>query len=103
MSRLGYQRARDFQNEFSAAHNIRREYLEEVFNKGCLQTPGKLATYDWFYKDPDLVFLNSTIEDDGAEICLTGLSVDTISLRSEILALLLIRSPDWWENHKGCI
>jgi len=94
--------AGDVKNEYSVRHNVFREYLEELFNKRELESPPATATFDWFYDGyPDLQFLFRLLDNrDEAELLFTGLAVDLFCLRPEILTLLLIRSPDWWESHK---
>jgi hypothetical protein len=95
--------AGDVKNEYSVGHNVFREYLEELFNKRELESPPATAAFDWFYdRYPDLQFLFRLLDNrDEAELLFTGLAVDLFSLRPEILTLLLIKSPEWWENHKG--
>jgi len=89
----------DFDNEYSVEHNVYREYLEEVFNVEEVRRSGGHATYDYFYENPNLLYLKDLIKDNKAKILLTGIAVDLLDLRPEICVLILIQTTEWFENH----
>jgi hypothetical protein len=93
----------EIEKEYSIRHNVFREYLEEIFGKRELEHPRPVATFDDFYKDPDLRYLRTLLEGESkeAELLLTGVAVDLFNLRPEILVLLLIKSADWWQIHSS--
>jgi len=82
--------------EFSVRHNVFREYLEEVFD--IPEAKGEEA-YDYFYNNPRLEFLCKFLGLGFAQLFLTGVAVDLLSLRPEICTLLLIRTPEWYSYH----
>lgn len=76
--------------EWTLKHHLYREYLEELVGmpEGDAEMQSHLALKD--LKD---------MEDDGrAVIQLTGASMNLLTLRLEISAMLLIHDANWWKN-----
>jgi len=83
--------------EFNLLHNIRREFLEELFN---VKAP-KDALYNWFYKRKPVQYLNEMLKTGEAELWLTGVVVNLLNLRPEICVLLRIKTPKWYADHSS--
>ena len=79
-------------NEWSARHQILREFLEELFDM-----PEQPAAHRWdfFYEHPALKQLLALMDAGKASLYLTGVVLNLLTLRPEIAALLLIRDPAW--------
>jgi hypothetical protein len=91
----------DYKTEFQIRrHQIEREYLEEVFHyeeaKGISTTTEK---FEWYADKPELKYIRSLINQNAAELLFTGITIDLFNLRPEICTLLLIKTPDWYNNH----
>ena len=92
--------AGDWMNEFSVEHQVFREYLEEVFNIEEVRKPPSTPSFDYFYKNPNLMYLKELLSDTSkARLMFTGVAVDLFNLRPEICTLLLIETSDWAKNH----
>lgn len=85
----------DFANpeEWSVKHQVLREVLEEMFNMPEQWAPQR---WDFFYQHPALLYLQSLMEAGKAELCLTGVIINLLTLRPEISTLLLIHDPEWY-------
>lgn len=79
--------------EWSITHQVLREVLEELFNMPEETTP---ESWDFFYQHPALVYLRSLLEAGAAQLYLTGVILNLLTLRPEISTLLFIRDPDWY-------
>ena len=79
--------------EWSVRHQVLREVLEELFNMPEEWSP---ESWDFFYQHPALLYLQSLMAAGKAELCLTGLIVNLLTLRPEISTLLLIHDPEWY-------
>ncbi|MEN3011239.1 MAG: hypothetical protein ABDI20_09875 [Candidatus Bipolaricaulaceae bacterium] len=88
------------EQEFSVTHQLYREYLEELFNIREVETlnTGPLR-YDYFYNDPNLLYLNDLLRNKEAQLLFTGVAVDLLNLRPEICTLLLIKTSEWIDFH----
>ena len=87
---------RYFDAEFCLWHVIRREYVEELFN---VHRPEHHGSYDWFYYHPYVQHLDALLKDGKAQLWRTGVVIDMCNLKPEVTALLLIRDPNWHEQH----
>jgi transcriptional regulator with XRE-family HTH domain len=85
------------EDDFAVAHNIYREYLEELFNRPD-PVEGEMR-HDYFYDDPRLLYLRSLMESGKAELFFTGVTVNLMSLRPDICTVLLIKSEEWYQRH----
>lgn len=85
----------DRNEEFCLLHNIRREFLEELFHV----RPPKDASYSWFFAHKPIQYLDKMFETGEAEIWLTGIIVNLFNLRPEICTLLRIKTPRWYADH----
>ena len=85
----------DFANaqEWSVKHQVLREVLEEMFNMPEELTPER---WDFFYQHPALLYLQELMDAGKAELCLTGVIINLLTLRPEISTLLLIHDPEWY-------
>lgn len=79
--------------EWSVKHQVLREVLEEMFNMAEEWAPER---WDFFYQHPALLYLQSLMEAGKAELCLTGVIINLLTLRPEISTLLLIHEPEWY-------
>jgi len=86
-----------FEEEFSVAHNIYREYLEEIFNRPEPKEGESEPRY--FYNDPCLTDLLDLLGRRKAQLFFTGLAVNLLNLRPAICTLLLIKDPNWYKSH----
>ncbi|WKZ19457.1 MAG: hypothetical protein QY310_02590 [Candidatus Jettenia sp. CY-1] len=83
--------------EFCLLHNVRREFLEELFG---VKAP-KGASYRWFFQHKPIQYLDKMLEAGEAEIWLTGVVVNLMNLRPEICMLLRIKTPQWYAIHSS--
>ncbi len=85
----------DFSNpqEWSVRHQVLREVLEEMFNMPEERQPER---WDFFYQHPALLYLQALMDAGAAELCLTGVIINLLTLRPEISTLLLIHDPEWY-------
>jgi hypothetical protein len=88
-----------YEEEYSVTHNIFREYLEEVFNIEDVKHPRGHPFHNYFYDNPNLVYLQDLLRSDKAELLLTGVAMNLLNLRPDICTLLLIKEPEWYQNH----
>ena len=79
--------------EWSIRHQVLREVLEELFNMPEHKAP---SSWDFFCQHPALVYLHSLLNTGEAQLYLTGIILNLLTLRPEISTLLLIRDPDWY-------
>ena len=78
--------------EYSARHQILREFLEELFDMPEQRAP---CRWDFFYEHPALLKLLSLMQAGKAALYATGVILNLLTLRPEIATLLLIHDPDW--------
>lgn len=83
--------------EFCLLHNVRREFLEELFG---VKAP-KGASYRWFFQHKPIQYLDKMLEAGEAELWLTGVVVNLMNLRPEICMLLRIKTPQWYAIHSS--
>lgn len=77
--------------EFSIRRNILREFGEEMLDKEALILElGSVRPNQPFDEDPDLDALRTLFETSGAGIWFLGVGYDPVSLKPEILTLLVI-------------
>lgn len=81
--------------EWSVRHQIYREYLEELFGMAESAQPQRP---DYFYQHPSLRALQAYGARGAAQLYLTGVAINLLTLRPEICALLLIHAPEWAES-----
>jgi len=86
-------------DEFDITHNIYREYLEELFN--LPENFAKNRHPSYFDSDKRLIYLKKLVAAGNASLYFTGITVNLLNLRPEICALLLIRTPEWYEKCKN--
>ena len=54
------------------------------------------SAWDYFYEHPALTYLEALMNAGKAQLYLTGVILNLLTLRPEVSALLLIRDPDWY-------
>lgn len=90
--------------EFNLRRNILREFGEELLNKETLiLQESRLNPEAPFQKDEDLSHLKSIFESDGVDLMFMGLALDCVTLKPEIMTLLIINGDlisKKWENLK---
>lgn len=79
-------------DEFSLLHNIRREFAEELFGLKAERD----AEYLWFEHAAPVADLDQMLMTGKAELWITGLVVNTLTLRPEVCALLWIKDREWY-------
>ena len=85
---------RNIRQQWAFKQHLYREYLEELvgMEEGSTNMQSHLALQD----------LKAMETDGRAEIRLTGVSMNLLTLRAEISTLLIIHDASWWENlHSG--
>jgi hypothetical protein len=88
---------REYQCEFSPLHAFLWEYLEELFD--VPDPDDRRAEPTWFYALRQVAEMRKMLDDQTASLWLTGIAVNLASLRPELLMLLHVRDPDWYERH----
>lgn len=81
--------------EWSIKHQIWREALEEMFNMPEQTAPPR---WDFFYEHPALLYLQDLMAAGKAQLYLTGIILNLLTLRPEVSALLLIHDAAWYER-----
>jgi len=79
--------------EWSIKHQVMREVLEEMFDMPEQLDPD---AWDFFYEHPALVYLQELMASGKAQLYVTGIVFNLLTLRPEISTLLLIRDPEWY-------
>lgn len=80
--------------EWSIKHQVWREVLEEMFN----MPEQTAARWDFFYEHPALLYLQGLMAAGQAQLYLTGIILNLLTLRPEVSTLLLIYDPAWYER-----
>jgi hypothetical protein len=93
-----------YADDWSVRHQVAREFGEELF--GMPEYPDwrpqpQTATY--FYDHPPVAELKTMLADGRAELHLTGVSSNLLSLRPEICALLIIHDEDWYHCQRRAL
>jgi len=79
--------------EWSIKHQIMREILEEMFDMPEQHDPD---AWDFFYEHPALVYLQGLMDNGKAQLYVTGIVFNLLTLRPEVSTLLLIHDPEWF-------
>lgn len=82
--------AENAQEEWTFKHHLYREYLEELV--GMEEGNNDMLSH------PALQDLKMMEASGDAEINLTGISMNLLTLRAEISAVLVIHDESWWKN-----
>ncbi len=72
----------DARRDYHIGAKLREEYAEELFGKA----------------DPALEYLDALLRTGDAQLFLTGVAMDLLNLRPEICTLLVIHTPEWFEQ-----
>ena len=91
--------ADDRVKEFSVTHGFFREYLEELFRAPEAPRPPTGVAHDYYYDNPNLVYLQSLLSKGSAAHLFTGMAISLMNFRAEICTLLFIDSPEWYQRH----
>ncbi len=81
------------EREWSVRHQVMREVLEELFN---MPEQRAAERWDFFYDHPAYTYLDALMASGRAQLYLTGVIVNLLTLRPEISTLLLIHEPEWY-------
>jgi hypothetical protein len=84
-------------------HFLEKEFLEEALSSLGWPAHCEVSPDRWprLVRDYALEYLYGGDSNNyGAEIRLTGIVVDLLYYRPEVCALILIRSADWWDQHR---
>ena len=79
--------------EWSIKHQVMREVLEEMFDMPEQLEPD---AWDFFYEHPALLYLKDLLDAGKAQLYITGVVLNLLTLRPEISTLLLIHDPKWY-------
>jgi hypothetical protein len=80
--------------EWRISHHIYREYLEELFGAPEDETQSPHAIYE----HPALIDLQAMLSQGQAGLYSLGITLNLLTLRPEICALLLIHDATWWQR-----
>lgn len=83
--------------EWNVRHNFFREYLEELFDVPEYYSPTNALSATYFYGNANLVLLQDMLRAGTARFTGVGLTFNLLNHRAEILTLLLIDDPNWWD------
>jgi hypothetical protein len=86
-----------YADDWSIRHQVAREFGEELFGMPEYvdwQPQPETATY--FYDHPPVAELKAMLAEGRAELHLTGVAFNLLSLRPEVCALLIIHDEDWY-------
>ncbi|MBN1253451.1 MAG: hypothetical protein JXA16_15030 [Bacteroidales bacterium] len=87
--------AKDLTAQWSIETNIWRELLEELYNKKEFQGSGKQETQENIkYKKP-IKLLREMIVEGSAELCVTGICSDLLSMRPEICTIIFVKDSSF--------
>ncbi len=78
-------------NDYNLENTILREVAEELFSRE--ECDRKLNTY------PEIADLQEQLRTGGATLTVSGIAMDLLCLRPEILVVLHVRNPDWFAKH----
>ncbi len=82
--------------EWSFAAQVKREYLEELFNVPEMEGGGADHT-----QVPEARELDAMLADGRASLHFTGFSMNMLTTQVALCALLLIHQPGWFQAHMG--
>lgn len=82
--------------EWSLKHQVCREFGEELFGMPEYDTWNSPDGVQYFYEYPAVKDLLTMLANGGAELHLTGIAWNPLTLRPEICVLLLIHDADWY-------
>jgi hypothetical protein len=77
--------------EWSIKHHFYREFLEELFGMTESESMN-------FYQHTALLDLQTMQAKNQAELCLTGVAFNLLTLRAEVCLLLVIHDDGWWQR-----
>lgn len=87
-------------DEYSVEKNILREYSEELFNNEDLQRGPEFGPS--IYEEGEVQRLLAERGQHGAlQLYYTGISLNLLTMRPEICALILVNDPDWYDRERG--
>jgi hypothetical protein len=94
----------DYEVEYNLLHSMLWEYVEEYFSHD--ESVTRRESSKWFYDLQPVKEMFGYLEKGDAELYWTGIAVDLLNLRPEILLLLRIKNVAWAPNHEtggaGC-
>lgn len=79
--------------DFNITNTILRELAEELFERDEFTDTDIEAEHSGAY--PEIVALQELLRAGSAELVVTGVAVDLLTLRPEILAVLVVHASDW--------
>ena len=88
--------SRDEQDDFNITRCILRELGEELFSHDEIYGPGDKAPVKEY---SEMVSLRQLLQTAEAELVITGLAVDLLNLRPEILSVLIVHQEEWFYRH----
>lgn len=87
----------DYDTEFSVLHTALWEYYEELFGREDPET--RRLSSKWFYSEPVVRELLDMLSSGDARVWFTGVAINLCNLRPEIMLILDIRDPEWYQRH----
>ncbi|MEP7009366.1 MAG: toll/interleukin-1 receptor domain-containing protein [Acidobacteriota bacterium] len=91
-------------SEFSLRYNVLREVAEELFSRpegGGAEEGTTITTPKDLYLLPEVAALESLLESGAAELVVTGMSVNLLNLRPEVLCVLVIHDHNWFLAYRS--
>jgi len=85
-------------DSFSITNTILREVAEELFDHEEEVTPEHETNCP-----PEIMALRELLQTGGAELLITGVAMELLSLRPEILAVLIVHDPEWLQQYESHI
>lgn len=82
--------------EWQFSYHVYRELLEELFGVSEIQSDDNHS--EQVMQHPAIQYLQQLMQSNQAGLYLTGVSVNLLTLRPEICALLLIHDAGWYER-----
>lgn len=89
--------------DWSLRGQILREYGEELFAMPEPDDADATPPPDYHDAHPPVAELNTMLADGRAELHVTGVALNLLSLRYEVTTLLVIHDPDWHTRHQSAL
>jgi hypothetical protein len=89
--------------EYDIIHNVLREYSEEVFSRTDVGKADAADNYNYFYNFPEVKMIKEMLDTGSARLFVSGIALNLLNLRPEILTLLIIHDAKWFKDLKSDI
>jgi hypothetical protein len=89
----------DVDTECSILHCFLWEYYEELFGAKDPRPNKERMHAKWFYSKPEVQEILQFLQSGMAKMYFTGVAIDLLNLRPEVLLLLHIKDTSWFRRH----